>query len=547
MTIKTFTPMQLWKDFDDTLTQPSINIVNYTVQNNHTSIKLYFTAINAVDGAVRTYVKMYFPTGAKTLPTILFIPDSHFYNAESEMIKMTASGFCTATFDYAGMDEFCTTYPESLNYGKLSKARDHIDTANYGADQTSPYLWSKVARRVISLLCTLPYVDTDKIAVVSSNFGANMLMQVASMDARVKGAVSIFNNCSATVENNTNCSTDEIERNRWEIGCSMQSYAKFIKCKFLMALATNNANYDFLHTNDTLALFPETTICHLSASIGSDNCLKSTVADTLINWTHNVFDGSEHLCVPPTINVKKTDDGELHLVISADAAYDGVREAIVALSYGNEKSKFRKWKIQPTPINFDGKGQTTVQFYNRDEPIYAFVNVIYKGGSVYSSQVIKITQLDLIDLEPYRKNDRIIYEKKMGIFPFNTEIQQMFAPHNNICFKIGAREISGITVNTGNLSTYNISDMSNVDDDTLLQFDCYSEKATEFEVVLTDCNGLEYIYVASVDNKEEWSKIIVELSAFKDSSLVQLKKWQIIKKLTFRNSQGVLFNNILWV
>lgn len=545
MTIKTFTPMQLWKDFDDSLSQESINIVSYNVKENYTLIKLFFNALTVEDGAVRVFIKLYFPTGSIACPTMLFIPDIVAYDAEEEMIKMTNLGFCTATFDYSGMEEYCATYPQSLKYGKLSEAKDHIDTAFHGADQTNPYLWSKITRRVITLLCSLPYVNEEKIALVSSNFGANMLLQVASMDSRVKCAITIFNNCSTSCE--CEPSTDEIERNRWEIGCSLQSYAKFLQCKFLMALGTNNADYDFLLTNDTIALLPNPNNCYIAASVGSDVCLKAAIADTIINWTKDIFDENSHVCSQPILQVKKEEDGELHIAVTTDASYDSITEAFVALSYGDEKSKFRKWKSQPISIGFDGKGQTTVPFYSHDEPIYAFVNVFYKNGSVYSSQVIKITQLDLLDLEPYRKNDQIIYEKKMGIVPFNTEINKMFAPHNNITFKIGARDVNGITINTGDLSTYNISDMSNVDENTLLQFDCYSARETEFEVVLTDCNGHEYTYTAQVENTDEWSKILVELNAFKDAAFVHLKQWTDIKKLTFRNSHGVLFNNILWV
>ena len=198
MTIKTFTPIQLWKDFDDSLYNESINITEYKNLDDYTAIKLYFNAINRSDGPVRVFVKLYLPTGGKNLPTVLLIPDIVNYNADSELIKMALLGYCTATFDYSGCGlDGHTNYPESLFYGNAKEAHDHIDTANHGANKTSPYLWSKIARKVITLLCSLPYVDESKIALTSVNFGVNMLMQVASMDKRIKCAVSIFNNGSS--------------------------------------------------------------------------------------------------------------------------------------------------------------------------------------------------------------------------------------------------------------------------------------------------------------------------------------------------------------
>ena len=114
----------------------------------------------------------------------------------------------------------------------------------------------------------------------------------------------------------------------------------------------------------------------------------------------------------------------------------------------------------------------------------------------------------------------------------------------------GPLDLSGITCERGNLTTYSIGEykLRSVSENLLL-FDAYSKKKTSLIVeVCSGTYGHYKTYRAKVQlSNDSWKKCSLKLFDFKDENLVPLKAWRDVKKLTFIDLNGILLSNIIWV
>ena len=162
------------------------------------------------------------------------------------------AGFQVVTFDIAGKSnsKHYTRYPHSLEYCNYIFSKDHLNTCNYGADNTCLFNWCKITRQVISFVKNFsPSVAPSKVLMAAINNGANILWQVAGMDDRLDGIIPINN--TGYDEFNSNLSEDVplsqlAERNIWSLCCASPSYAKRKQYGFLHQ-QRNRIPYQSLH------------------------------------------------------------------------------------------------------------------------------------------------------------------------------------------------------------------------------------------------------------------------------------------------------------
>ena len=87
-------------------------------------------------------------------------------------------------------------------------------------------------------------------------------------------------------------------------------------------------------------------------------------------------------------------------------------------------------------------------------------------------------------------------------------------------------------------------------DGMILRIDMYSKEKRDVDVVIyteKDSVKAEYSYTVTLGGNEEWQKVALSANDFKNSERISLRDWRNIKKLTFKNSTGLLISNMVWV
>lgn len=548
---KALTPIQLWQDFNPVKEDLSLNVIAIShSEEGYSLTECYFTALRAQDGAVRVYVRIYRPDSTAPLPVIVYIND--YTNNDADIPeRFLAKGYAVVTFDYTGISkdkERYTLYPDSLKYGNLAFAGDALNSAKQGAENTCVFLWTRIARRVLSLITDFPGLDKDRIAGVSWGEGANILWQLAGIDGRLNAIVPILNcgwqEYSAYPKYLGEPPFSE-ERLTYEITCSVQSYVKFVMAKTLVVCPTNSSVYSFDRVEDTLNRLPKDTQRYRIFSQGMRDSITLKALDAIFAWLNDIFN-NKRLPVSPEISYA-LNEGKLDISIESDATYSDVVSAELHTAYGELNPALRSWHKISLGLGMDGKAHTPVKVYDTTERIFLFAKIRYKNGSIVCSPQISLIPAELGEIVTSPHPTRIIFERKMGASAFFLKTDENVVSDSIISLATGPLDIPGVSTSKGCLVLYNIGDLHNNDDELVLQFDVYAPQPKTIKVVITDSSFNEYSATINIDNVEEWTKVRLGLIDFKDKELIPLKLWQNVKILTFCDAEGALFNNILWV
>lgn len=546
------TPIQLWKKFKPTTSNFHTNIISFKNLGYMSLCELYFTALTKQDGDVRVYTQVYFPKNPTSSAVVILLPEFDKMIDFNYISFVVQAGFQVVTFDIAGKSnsKHYTRYPHSLEYCNYIFSKDHLNTCNYGADNTCLFNWCKITRQVISFVKNFsPSVAPSKVLMAALNNGANILWQVAGMDDRLDGIIPINN--TGYDEFNSNLSEDVplsqlAERNIWSLCCASPSYAKFIKCPVLFLGASNNRQYSYSSLSDTLKLIPEEVTHYECVSVGCSQNLYKQALYTLFNWVDDI--SNDRKMVTPPKGRFVVLDGRLWAYADFDMEYDSVVDAKIHIAYGKEVEGIRNWIGYTVHTDLVGTASQKIKIYNPDEEISLVCTVYYRNGSMYTSPQLTIKPSNLQqNIRLNARNSRMIFDKEFGTNAFYPRETAFFADKANIHFEKGALGLEGITTDRGDLVCYNIDGQTITNPEVLLQFDYYTTKPRNIIVELVDDDLNSFYAKLSLPASDEWQSIKIPRTSFVSKNLYPIKTWTKVKELVFCQSEKVLFNNIIWV
>lgn len=539
MAIKTLTPMQLWADYDCDKDCMAINITATTEYGGITELDFAFTAM-ITDGGItraRANVKYIKPNNETSLPILIYLGNG---NESFDFHPYIEAGYGIVECDFLGING--TVFASDVNYAKLGNEGDHL-TAKLGADQTALFIRSKIIRRLISALHALPMLDSSRIALMGWGESCDIVWQVAAIDRRVGVIVPFLN--SGWRKNSDESLTDD-ERLRWDIGCSVQANAKFVDCKVLLCVATNNSEYSFDKLGDTIKLLKPSAECRVIISPQLDNQVYDDTI-TIIKYIKAVLVNTAPLIDIPTLNCIAT-DGKLAVNTRVDGAIRDVIDVQLYYSYDNDSyPQFRNWYAQSVGSDIQGLGCTTLKVYDINETIHLFIIASYKNGLKVCSEPYKCIPSELGNINTVKRNTRIVYERKMGTSQFVEMTNGSIIKPDGIKLMPGALDILGVTTDNGDILTYRIGEIIGENNESILQFDLFTTQLDSCEIVLIDVNKSHYTANYSVRSHDEWNKAQLRTNDFKGDDLVPLKSWDSIKCMIIKNADKILLNNIIWV
>lgn len=548
------TPMQLWQNFDAFKPALKYNIASVRKENGLIFGDIYFDALVAEDGIVRACINSIRPAGKDPLPALLFIADNQLPLNVEICTAIAALGFAVFRLDYCGDNgkkDLYTKYPPSLNYGNYSTVANDLYSAANGLENTSVFLWSKLARRAITLINALPRTN-GKIGIVGIKGGGNIAWQVAATDDRVNCFISLLNGgwqeYLGIYKYGEETLTIDEEKERWLACSSVQAYAKFVKCPFLFLGCSNNRFTPAERLGDTIKLLPNQQDFRMSLTTGTLDQLEYESLQTLYAYINaHLKEECEFKLKSPLLTLSEA-EGKLTASIKCDISED-IADCVLSYCHAEPYPSLRYWHRLPLGVNVEGKASDNINIYEDNLKIFAFATVYYKNGIMLSS-AIEVFDAKDVEFAPVKKS-RIIYERKMGLAAFVTDSKNdLFITRDSVSLISGPLDILGVATSTGDLSNYAIGDPKyRGEAGYILQFDAYTAKNTTCE-----------LQVFSVENKDivryfttfevvggNWQKISLDVDDFKTKTMQPLKDWSSVKKMSFKNSANLLVNNILWV
>lgn len=544
---KILTPLQLWSDYEPS-GKLCLAYQKYQEVDGLYYFEAYINGDKYGNEFVRIFVRGYYPKG--NCNRAIIVADGYTVNITDEYLRNYAElGYCVFEFDYCGYKDIFaphTIYPNEVMYGNLALAGDHLNLAIPSAKNTCVYLWTKICRRVINFAKDICGQDST-IILMGMMSGCDITWQCAGIDNRVNGLVNIINGgwkeyqAYPKFAQGFDLNMDE-ERERWLTGCSAQSYAMFIKCPTLFIGTTNSTITSVDRIENTLNLIDSNVALDLCA--GHCNNIDETSSNLIEKWLLS-FNNISTLPENPTVEMVASDNT---ITVSAEFdSSDDIAEISLYYCFDELVSSVRNWKCESLML---ANPKLELPFSAENKLILAYVRVEYRSNWTVSSLP---TYLDLSQsnakAEEKRPPVHIIYQRKHGVSPWVSESNNCFNL-NTPSVKTGAYDILGISLDSGNLSTYSIGDSSKYcDNNKILQFDSYSQEATVCKVIVTAVEGENVCeYSANVTLlPQDWTKVSLELVDFKSSEMMPLKDWRSVKKLTLVNPKGLVFNNFIWV
>ena len=548
-------PTQLWKDYDPYSEPLRPSYLKFEEEENYYVVAAYINGDKYSSGYTRIFVYGYMPKVTTLNTNIVFVNDVMDQTFSIDNLKTYAiAGYGVFTFDYIGKTKDhsnYTLYPSTISYANFAECNEHLTTANPTAKDTTFFVWNKVCMKVISLVKQLRGSDC-KIILSGYKTGGDIALQVAAIDKRVNAVASFLNlgwkdyrNYPKYAPNLHMQITDE--RKRWFAGCATESYLKFIKCPTLCVTTTNCSITSLDRLQDSLTILKGNKVpFSLSIMVGLSDSVSYRARSLLYGWTSTLVKGNK-MPKNPELDIKLDKNGTVIASCSVDKSLE-IDDVTVNYSYDELDSTLRSWSS--TFVNNDDF-KTTLPIYEETQTLFAYVTVNYKNGISLSStqKMLTIAEDDEVQRLPVKKT-RIIFQKSMGIDSWIVEIVDSMFHFYEPQIVAGPLNLAGITCEKGNLTTYSIGEykLQSVSQN-LLQFDAYSKQERDLIVeVISGTYGKYVTYTAKAHiNSPNWEKISFKLSDFKDANLIPLKAWRDVKKLSFRNTNGVLLNNIIWV
>lgn len=536
MKIKTLTPTQLWESYDPSEKGIELSILNILRKESVVEMNIAFSAKLGSD-KTRAKARVLYPTSGEVFPVILAVDDG--YLPENKLIE---SGFAIVYCDFSGHNG--TIYGDSVKFAEYGNEGDHI-TAKLGADNSAVFVRAKLMRRLITAVESLPMLDSSAIAVTAWGNNANIAWQTAAMDKRVKALLPMLNFGWLDVcELDQTLTDDEIIR--WNIGCSIQAYAKFVECKILILLSTNNKVFKFDKLNDTIKALNPNAQYSLYVSPQTDEQLYEC-DETVIKFLKAALISDKSLIAAPKTTYSIAEN-QLNIGIEVDNTLSEIREVLLFYTYGGEDgAEYRSWRFVQVGCDITGRGRTEISVYDSTLNVYCYALANYKNGVTLCSEPMCIENDDIKEVVVKTTKKRIIYERKLGVSQFvevNPDTRYVIP---SIRLEMGAFDILGITTDNPIIKSYRIGEISNENNESILQMDVFSSEANEFTVGLITCEGVEYSATVSINNNADWQKLQFNVSDFKDSELHSMKIWSNVKCMKIYNANKILFNNILWV
>lgn len=553
------TPTEIWEGFNPVKEPTETSIISSRENDNLVATDLFFTSEKTAGGRVRVFSRIFYDARWRDArPAILLLPSHEATRKFDDItVSLVKEGYVVCLCDYAGNfagddESKRTVYPPELSYAGAPQCFDKLYDIKTTGRETPWFQWAKAARRAITMLSELKYVDADRIAVMGTDCGAEIAWQVAGMDGRVRALVPIngggylWLRGKSRFEDNTLPVSDE-ER-AFSAGVGAETYAKFVSCPTCYIVSSNSIYTDVDRAGDILSLVPAKAKA-LMIVRGSASQISYSVYDSLIRWMSKNFAHDSDPVKMPSVAFK-ADENNLYLHVRCSFA---PKALYVYVSRGETVSFARYWtSLKEGQLIGDNEYAYFVPPADSDEPVMAFASAEADDGIIVSSPVEGVVPSSL-GVKTHRKvptgQGRLLYTGDMGTGLFWVTTDDFFLDDKILSQKEGPFGIKGVSTSKGNLILCRSTKAEySCDKSAVLQLDAYSPEERCITVSFRSYPELtRYSCRVKLTGGDFWQKVKLSASMFKSEEGRTLSKFGVCKQLIISDAENVVFNNLVWI
>lgn len=547
METKFLTPVGLWKNFNTQLdSAPEISYIDFSKKENYSVTKFYFTPIVEEGGKIRGYVEMYKPL-EPTSKSILIVGDTLRNQEEAPYYQFIDRGYTIIFLDLAGRldnNRVATLYQGDFSYGAFKNAKDLLYTATPSAEVSPYFLWSKICRRFLSF--AEKELAIEKPIVIASGAFTPVLWHLGGMDERISGIVSLL----GSAFNSRLVRKTDLDDNldRWDTGIAPFTYARLLKCPALIVTASNAPESEHEGAFAIANTIPEGASLSILVSPLLSGQIYHETLDSMTRWFDDRFENS--VAVPSSPVLEYTlNDAMLDVKVKLPEIDKPLIGVDLWYCFNETNPVFRSWAFKSVSPNEEGSFESKIKVFPDCQVIYAYATATYENQISLSSPLIKVK---IPEDAPRCKQikSQLIYDNTMDK-KFFSITKGLFADTNNMQVLKCPLGIPGVSVKSGELASYVVGEDLRFSIGEALQFNAYSLEDKQFEIFLVreieENQYAVYSTVCNLPGEEGWQKLTISLGDFRDSEMKPLPSWKKLKMIRFKNAEGILFNNMLWV
>ncbi len=467
------------------------------------------------------------------------------------MRLLVEEGFVACTLDFCGVFEGTkTSYPSDLSFAKYPECQNRLYKIETNARNTPWFVWSKVARRAISLLEEQNIVQNDHIGVVGFGIGAQLCWLVAGTDKRVRTMSAVNGGGYRWAEKNARFSNKDIPSNdeqlAYSTGVGAETYAMFVTCPTLAIVTRDSLCCDLDKIGDMLDLVKS----DVKQLIVSDSCgmqLTKSVAAAFVLWLRAHLAGSSG-AMSPSMRFEVT-DGKLYVRINTTAK---ATKRTLYVSYGEPSSKQRYWRAFDVRQKVgDHEYVCDIPVFDLDELIVAYATFCYANDDMSSTRTIGVipSKHNVTQVETTPRISNVIYDGSMGIGDFMAKTDDALLDDNTLKVAEGPFAIKGISAPKGDVSlSRSVQEMRSISRLAMLHIDAYSKEARDLTLcAYTYPDFKKYTAHTKLKGGEFWQKLLFENADFKSEEGRTLASFSCVKTFEINDVDNIVLNNFLWI
>ena len=549
------TPTEVWEGYDPTSLPLESSIISSDSVDNIVCTKQYFTAEATQQGRIRAYIEMYSDIRWKDAhDAVLLLGHCNRKNNTDFIKTLIKEGYVVGALDYCGdieRTENVTTFPPQLSFASFPKCKKNLNTLIDSARNTPWFVWSKIARRAITLMHQYAVVNNGHIGVIAIGEGGHFAWQVAGMDRRVRSLVVIGDSGFRWAKDKPKFTEGNVissENDRaFSMGVGSETYARLVQCPTLLIATRLARSSDVDRAGDMITLVKSKNK-QLLISRGMEAQITRGAVEVMMRWLHKSFTQADTVSTCPSAAFENV-DGKLYLRVNTECDCEGLQ---VFLCYGEPHPSARHWDMSTDVQKIDTNTYTlAVPVYDPKELITAYATVEYEDGNYISTPVQGIypVQSGLGASGELRESSHIMYDGSMGLGEFSSLTRESVLDEDAITLADGPFDITGITATKGGLVLCrSVAELKAMRKSSNLHFDAYSPVEREVCIKMyTYPEMKKYVALVNLKGGEFWEKIILKSSDFKSDNGKMLPEFSTAKILAITDAEGIIFNNFLWI
>lgn len=542
-----------WKNFDPAAGEFNNSVIRRTEKGGYRISEMYFSSM-PLKGTkcARIFAEYYEPLNNPDAP-LLMIFDDFLHDLNFDLPHLMTGDFAALRIDYAGEcdeKERFTIFPREYSDCNVLRYPESLVKVPVDLYSSCKYVWTAIAMRTLEFAVRELGYTEEKTAAVGVGEGAGIAFRLCALK-KLGAGVGLYGETVITGDSTANTLIS------YKSALEVSAYARFLETPFLEQITSNSSNNSLDYLSDMMLSVkqPET---RLSIMERANRYLSPKQRKNVPQFLrHHLLGEGVPIPESPQIAVQPSDN-KLFFQVSYDASAE-IESCELFVSQGMIRSAYRNWSGVPlTAMGSTLLGKVAV--FDVSKPVYAFVNVKYRGYISLSSPVLRINPSALGIVADEFTPSRLVYDSDMGLDDWLVLNDRAADETVKLEMLKGPYEIEGVSSKTYSLATFKLGDPRYIGfEGRTLQIRLYSEVHQQLEFIIKQKASVEtgadfntYSCFRTVGPFDDWATLNFNAADFK-SLQGTLDGWSEIALLEIAARGGdaglgkVLVNTIIWL